>query len=68
MLTQKLCALRQEAGLAGCRCHVRVYVATVLSDVFVCACTERATDNAGSAGNLALHLEICDNINDSDNG
>ena len=30
--------------------------------------TERATDNAASAGNLALHLEICDQINDTDNG
>lgn len=29
---------------------------------------ERATDNAASAGNLALHLEICDQINDTDNG
>ncbi|XP_064406991.1 TOM1-like protein 2 [Halichondria panicea] len=29
---------------------------------------ERATDNAASAGNIALHLEICDAINESDNG
>lgn len=30
--------------------------------------TEEATDNAASAGNLALHLQICDAINDSDSG
>lgn len=36
---------------------------------FVSLCfVERATDNAASAGNLALHLEVCDLINETDNG
>ena len=30
--------------------------------------TEQATDNAASAGNLAIHIQICDAINDSDSG
>jgi hypothetical protein len=29
---------------------------------------ERATDNAASAGNLTLHLEVCDVINETDTG
>ncbi|KAL5473071.1 hypothetical protein EMCRGX_G027512 [Ephydatia muelleri] len=29
---------------------------------------ERATDNSASAGDLPLHLEICDQINSTDNG
>ena len=29
---------------------------------------ERATDNAASAGNLPLHLEVCDMINETDSG
>ena len=29
---------------------------------------ERATDNAASAGNLTLHLEVCDMINETDTG
>lgn len=29
---------------------------------------EQATDNSASAGNLALHLRICDAVNDSDTG
>ena len=39
--------------------------------VHVCAFSlpvERATDNAASAGNLALHLEVCDLINETDTG
>ena len=39
--------------------------------VHVCAfslAVERATDNAASAGNLALHLEVCDLINETDTG
>lgn len=34
----------------------------------VCLGTERATDNAASAGNLPLHLEVCDVINETDAG
>lgn len=29
---------------------------------------ERATDNGASAGNLPLHLEVCDMINETDAG
>ena len=29
---------------------------------------ERATDNAASAGNIALHLQICDVVNGTENG
>ena len=29
---------------------------------------ERATDNAASAGNLPLHLEVCDLVNETDSG
>jgi hypothetical protein len=29
---------------------------------------EKATDNGASAGNLALHLQICDVINETDTG
>ena len=29
---------------------------------------EQATDNSASAANLALHLQICDEINNSDSG
>ena len=29
---------------------------------------ERATDNSASAGNLPLHLEVCDLINETDSG
>lgn len=28
----------------------------------------RATDNAASAGDLQLHLDICDAINETDSG
>ena len=34
----------------------------------LCVCTERATDNAASAGNISLHLEVCDLINETDTG
>ena len=30
--------------------------------------TARATDNAASAGDLQLHLDICDVINETDSG
>lgn len=30
--------------------------------------SEKSTDNAASAGNLALHLQICDIVNETDNG
>ena len=37
--------------------------------VCVCVCAaERSTDNAASAGNIALHLQICDAVNETDNG
>ena len=29
---------------------------------------EQATDNSASAGNIALHLQICDAVNDNDAG
>ena len=32
------------------------------------SCSEKSTDNAASAGNLALHLQICDVVNETDNG
>ena len=38
------------------------------SDVPLLPFAERATDNAASAGNLPLHLEVCDLINETDSG
>ena len=33
-----------------------------------CIAAEQATDNAASAGNIALHMQICDAVNSSDAG
>ena len=64
-----------EEGITKDKIETRVtklHFTLVNSHVRICwyalLLTERATDNAASAGNLALHLEICDAINDTDSG
>ena len=47
---------------------VRVSAAFIMDMYARLACAERATDNAASAGNLPLHLEVCDLINETDTG
>lgn len=42
-----------------------VHIGTVRA---ISSLAERATDNAASAGNLPLHLEVCDLINETDSG